>query len=121
MSQYFNDNVKDLGLSKPQKDFVSRIGSILGSSSYQVEPQIISQLHLANTINQSSNILSVNLINAAGTVSRTIEKQVEILVHSNERLSAANEKHTSAMVWLTWALVIVGVLGIVAQLFISYH
>ena len=116
MSKYFDEDIKNLGLSDKQKKLLDRVGGLMGAGTSEhlsTESQIISEMSLANTIEASSRVHAQAVLDATRNLSLTIEKQVNIIVESNKKLSTSNEKYSAAMVRLTWALVFVGIASIV--------
>ena len=119
MSKYFNDSINELGLNGKQKKLLDKIGGLMGYGSSEhltTESQVISEMNLANTIDVSARVHSQAVLDATKNLSLTIEKQTGVMVKSNEKLAASNEKYSSAMVKLTWALVFVGAVGIIVQI-----
>jgi hypothetical protein len=119
MSKYFDESIKELGLNEKQKKLLDKIGGLMGYGSPEhlaTESQVISEMSLANTIDASAKVHGQAVLDATRNLSLTIEKQTDVVVKSNEKLAISNEKYSRAMVKLTWALVFVGVAGIVVQI-----
>ena len=62
---------------------------------------------------ESLQLLQIQLIEGSRANRSMIHTEVDKLIASNERLAKSNSQHTTAMKWLTGALVAVGVLQIV--------
>jgi hypothetical protein len=75
------------------------------------EKVLVDESNTAVTAKMNQSRVTSELI-----LSKTIQKQAEALIKSNTDLAASNEKYSARLVWLTGALVFVGLVQIVVQI-----
>jgi hypothetical protein len=92
-------------------EVLSRLNRDIGS--------MVSNLMINNTSNAEK--LTRGIEDQINNLNGGIERQVDNLITSNERLSRSNEKYAQAMKWLTAGLLIIGVLQLIQNYLISKH
>jgi preprotein translocase subunit Sss1 len=67
---------------------------------------------LSGAISDLKNQIPVTISELRGTISRNTER----IIDSNKALSESNEEYSNSMNWLTLALVVVGIIGIIVSI-----
>ena len=76
------------------------------------EVKMLDNWDIHNGLGPVSKFQAVTQVYAANL----IEKSVQSLIESNKTIAASNNRYASAMMWLTGALVFVGIVQIIIQM-----
>ena len=103
-----------LGLTDEQLQVVERATTSVDPGSGAIAA---STFVSANHIERASAVLdgaSVSLQVAMKASAAKVADRIDAAIASNERLAASADRHSERLLWLTWALVLVGVAQVVA-------
>ncbi len=76
----------------------------------EAEKTLVTESNTSTTAKMNQSRVASELI-----LSKTIQRQAEAIIGSNTKLAASNEKYSARLVWLTGALVFVGLAQIIVQ------
>lgn len=96
----------------------------LKSGKLDLGPQSAHHAGVANAlasldVAESLQITSLQIETSSAQDRVAMNSAVQALIASNEKLARSNEKYARAMMWLTGALVLVGIAQIIASFFIK--
>jgi hypothetical protein len=105
--------------NKKRNDEVAKAIDTLKNGQLDLGPQSAHHAAIANTlasldVAESLQVTSLQIEESAAQSRLVIHTALHKLIESNEKLARSNEKYARAMMWLTGALVLVGVGQIIA-------
>jgi hypothetical protein len=87
----------------------------LGEIGAQSDKRIgIAEATATFNVAESLQMLQLQIEETALSNRKSAEIQTDKLIVSNAKLAESNNRHSRRIIWLTWALVIVGLLQVVA-------